>query len=101
MTKTNSESDTSCNWTKAQTATNTSTNLVHCCSTCFLVITTQLLYGDRQKIVSIRQLFFFFLGGGGGGGGVLLIPSHHFWVLQTFDRKYLVKVKNGGLKNHL
>ena len=31
----------------------------------------------------------------------LLPPSKHFWVLQTFERKHLAKVKNDGYEKHL
>ena len=30
-----------------------------------------------------------------------LLPSKHFWVLQTFDRKCLAMVKNDEYENHL
>ena len=29
---------------------------------------------------------------------LLFIPSKHFWLLQTFDRKHLAKVKSKGIK---
>ena len=35
------------------------------------------------------------------GYTVTLFPSKHFWVLQTFEKKSLVKLKNDGYENHI